>query len=174
MGVGATEFRTEAVERLLDRIDVDVLKGNHGEIGVLSGTGGDVKGVDSGGASDPASATEKLSERLGCVVAATGEKDYVSFEGKTLELSNGHPLLGFVSGTGCMLSSVVGAYIGACGPSMESVVTAISVFNLSAEDAAERSRGPGTFKPALMDSLHLFDAESVSRAIVREVRIRAS
>ena len=169
VGVGATKLRTEAVRRLLDRVEVSVLKGNQGEIGVLSGTGGDVKGVDSGGASDPASAVEKLSEKLGCVVAATGENDYVSSNGRTLELSNGHPLLGCVSGTGCMLSSVTGAYRGANGPSIDSVSTAISVFNLSAEYAAERSEGPGTFKPALMDALHLFHEESISRARIQEI-----
>ncbi len=174
VGVGATKLRTEAVNRLLDRVEISVLKGNQGEIGVLSGTGGDVKGVDSGGAIDPAAAVEKLSSELGCVVAATGEKDYVSAAGRTVELSNGHPLLGCVSGTGCMLSSVTGAYIGACGPSIDSVSTAISVFNLSAEKAAERSEGPGTFKPALLDALHFFEEESISRARIRLLRFRAS
>ena len=169
VGVGATALRTEAVRRILDRVEVVVIKGNHGEIGVLSGTGGVVKGVDSAGASDPAAAAERLSSELGCVVAATGEKDYVSSGGRTLELSDGHPLLGCVSGTGCMLSSVTGAYIGACGPSMESVVTAISMFNLSAEEAAGRCGGPGTFKPALLDAIYGFEADSVSLAKTRRI-----
>ncbi len=174
VGVGATGFRTESVKRILDRVEVAVVKGNHGEIGVLSGTGGDVRGVDSGGAEDPAAASETLSSELGCVVAATGEKDYVSSGGRTVELSNGHPLLERVSGTGCMLSSVVGAYIGACGPSVDTVGTAITVFNLSAECAAERSAGPGTFKPALMDALGSFEPGRLCSARVRELRLRAS
>ncbi|WP_394339380.1 hydroxyethylthiazole kinase, partial [Methanoculleus sp. UBA413] len=54
VGAGATRFRTETAWRLLDSLDVAVLKGNAGEIGVLAGTGGSVRGVDSGGiAGDP-------------------------------------------------------------------------------------------------------------------------
>src|SRR5690606_10648169 len=49
VGAGATRLRTETVLLLLDELEVAILKGNAGEIGVLSGLGGTVRGVDSGG-----------------------------------------------------------------------------------------------------------------------------
>ncbi|MDO5862017.1 MAG: hydroxyethylthiazole kinase [Thermoplasmata archaeon] len=160
VGAGATAYRTSVAEALMD-LGPSVIKGNAGEIGVLSGLGGDVKGVDSHGSQDAAEAARSLAERMGCIVVATGEVDYVSDGQVTLRLSNGCGLLGKVSGTGCMLSSVVGCYAGACGASVESMAAAISAFNVAAEIASGNCRGPGTFKPALLDALDSLDAATL-------------
>lgn len=160
VGAGATAYRTTVAERLMT-MGPAVVKGNAGEIGVLSGKGGRVEGVDSHGSEDTAEAARSLAERLGCVVVATGEVDYVSDGDVTLRLSNGSSYLGRVSGTGCMLSSVVGCYVGACGADVGSVSAAVTVFNVATEVAATRCSGPGTFKPALLDALDSMDAETV-------------
>ena len=101
---------------------------------------------------------------IGCVVASTGKVDYVSDGSILLELSNGSDMLGMVSGTGCMVSSVVGCYVGACGADVMSVAAAITAFNVASERAAGDSRGPGTFKPALMDALHSLNGEELDSA----------
>ena len=82
VGAGATPYRTQTAERILREVKVSVIKGNAGEIGVLAGTGGEVKGVDSHGGTDTAAAVRTLAQRTGAVTAATGETDYVS-DGKT-------------------------------------------------------------------------------------------
>ena len=165
VGVGATRYRTETAFRLLERVDIAVIKGNHGEIGVLSGNGGQVRGVDSMGSKDPKSAAEKLASEFGCAVASTGEVDYVFRGGSGVELRNGHPLLGTVSGTGCMLSAVAGAYIGACGVSLESLSASLLVFSISSEYAATKCEGPGTFKPAFLDAIYNLDAERLDTRV---------
>ena len=160
VGAGATPYRTETAEMLMASRPT-VIKGNAGEIGVLSGLGGDVKGVDSHGSSDVASAVESLARATGSIVVATGETDYVSDGNVTYRLENGTDMLGNVSGTGCMLSSVVGCYIGAFGRSIGAVVSAVTAFNVAAEMAVTRCDGPGTFKPALMDAMYNMDGESL-------------
>ena len=82
-----------------------------------------------------------------------------------LELSNGSDMLGMVSGTGCMVSSVVGCYVGACGADVMSVAAAITAFNVASERAAGDSRGPGTFKPVLMDALHSLNGEDLDSSV---------
>lgn len=161
VGAGATPYRTGISEELIS-LGPSVIKGNAGEIGVLSGKGGDVKGVDSHGAEDAASAAESLAEREGCIVVSTGEIDYVSDGRTTLRLSNGTDLLSKVSGTGCMLSSVVGCYVGACGATLGSAAAAVTAFNVAAEIASSRCSGPGTFKPALMDALCSLTADDIN------------
>ena len=156
VGAGATRYRTDVAESLMG-MGPTVIKGNAGEIGVLSGVGGDVKGVDSHGASDVASAVESLAQSTGSIVVATGETDYVSDGRVTYRLDNGTGMLGNVSGTGCMVSSVVGCYIGAHGRSIGAVVSAISAFNVAAEVASDVCGGPGTFKPALLDAMFNLD-----------------
>ena len=45
------------------------------------------------------------------VMVATGEQDFVT-DGKNFwVLSNGHPLLARVTGSGCMLTGVIGAFL---------------------------------------------------------------
>lgn len=153
VGAGASKYRNQVADMILDKVKVAVIKGNGGEIGFLSGTGGEVKGVDSVSASNEVAAVESLARKYNCVVAMSGKTDYVSDGKKTVRLSNGHDLMGRVSGTGCMLSAVVGCYVGANGASVESVSSAITAFSLAGEIAGPKSEGPGTFKPKLLDAL---------------------
>lgn len=157
VGAGATAYRTDTTRELMS-FGPSVIKGNAGEIGILSGMGGEVKGVDSRGSMDQAESTRSLAERMGCIVASTGETDYVSDGRTVLRLSNGSALLEKVSGTGCMVSSVIGCYVGACGASVESVASAITAMNVSSEIAEGNCNGPGTFKPALLDAMDSLDA----------------
>ncbi|WP_235584756.1 hydroxyethylthiazole kinase [Candidatus Methanomethylophilus sp. 1R26] len=162
VGAGATPYRTQTAERILREVKVSVIKGNAGEIGVLAGTGGEVKGVDSHGGTDTAAAVRTLAQRTGAVTAATGETDYVS-DGKTAyTLRNGDALLGKISGTGCMVSSVAGCYIGACGVSAESVAAGITAFNTAAELAVKGGKvfGPASFKTKVLDTLYSMDPEN--------------
>ena len=50
---------------------------------------------------------------LGTVAAVTGPTDYVSDGERVIAVSNGHELLGTVSGTGCMSTAITGAFLAA-------------------------------------------------------------
>ncbi len=173
VGAGATSYRTSVASDILAKVEVAVIKGNSGEISVLAGLGGKVRGVDSVGGSEGAgNAAVSLAERTGAVVAATGKTDYVS-DGKVLNiLKNGSDMLETVSGTGCMTASVVGCYAGACGVSADSVSAGISVFNIAAEKAVAGGKvfGPASFKTKLLDSLYGLTEEDVSGAVKSETR----
>ena len=47
VGVGATSFRTDTAKRILDVVDVAVLRGNAGEVATLVGVESEVRGVES-------------------------------------------------------------------------------------------------------------------------------
>jgi len=172
VGVGATEYRTEVALRLLGTGCISVVKGNMGEMGVLSGAGGTVRGVDSEGTSaDPAEIVRDVTKKWNVVAAASGEVDYVSDGEKVYKLSNGNGYMGTVSGTGCMLSSVVGCYVGACGANAEAVASAITAMNVACEYALGNFDAPGTFKPALLDAVYCLDGEILdSKAKIERLR----
>jgi len=173
VGAGATSYRTSVVGTILGKVDIAVIKGNAGEIGTLAGTGGKVRGVDSASGTDnKLDSVMTLAEKEGCVVASTGKTDFVSDGRKSAILNNGHDLLECISGTGCMVSSVVGCYVGSCGPSVDSVMSAISVFNISGELAAKMSDGPGTFKMSLMDAMYNLQPDVVGERLrIMEPRV---
>lgn len=154
VGAGATRFRTETVLRLLERLDIGILKGNAGEIGTIAGTDACVRGVDAAGlAGDAAEICGELAERLGCVVAMTGPVDIVAEGARIAFVENGHPMMGAVSGTGCMASSVTGAFTAVADDRFAATVAALAVFALAGEQAADAAVGPGSFHVDLIDAL---------------------
>ncbi len=167
VGAGATGYRSRAAEGILRSVEVDVIKGNAGEIASLLGQKGKVRGVDSDASAEGNICTE-LAKKLNLIVGMSGETDYVSDGKNTHALSNGIPMMDMVSGTGCMLSSVVGCFVGANGVSADSVSSAISAFTVAGE-TAKGYNGPGTFKAALLDSLYSLTPEELDgRRKVRE------
>jgi hydroxyethylthiazole kinase len=115
VGAGATVFRTATALRLIEGLDIAVLKGNAGEIGTIAGIEARVRGVDSAGLSgDPAEVCSRLAARLGCVVAMSGPVDVVADGSRVAFVENGHPLMGAVSGwtSGAMGGGAFGGLIG--------------------------------------------------------------
>src|SRR5437867_3191429 len=55
VGAGATTYRTETSKRILDEVDVAVLRGNAGEVATLVGVAAEVRGVESTGVGGEAS-----------------------------------------------------------------------------------------------------------------------
>ncbi len=169
VGAGATPYRTETVFKILDEVKVSVIKGNSGEISILAGSEGTVRGVDSvAGSSNGPDVVKTLSKKTGAIVAMTGETDYVSDGKKVAVLKNGDKLLECVSGTGCMVSSVVGCYTAVHGSNVKAVSAAISAFNIAGEIAAQNCNGPGSFKVAIFDSMYNLTEKDIADRLKME------
>ncbi len=154
VGAGATRFRTATVQRLMDELSISVLKGNAGEIGVLAGAGGKVRGVDSHGlAGDVVGIAKDFAKSARLVVSVSGETDIVTDGKRTLLVENGHPLMGSISGTGCMAASVTGAFCAVSEDLLKASAAALAAFGIAGERAAAGAKGPFTFKAALFDEL---------------------
>lgn len=163
VGAGATRFRTATALRLLDGLQIAALKGNAGEIGTIAGIQARVRGVDSAGImGDPAEVCSRLAARLGCIVAMSGPVDVVSDGDRVAFVENGHPLMGAVSGTGCMAASVTGAFAAVADDRFAAAVAALAAFGLAGERAAERSVGPGSFRSGLLDALAVMEPSALA------------
>ena len=159
VGAGATAYRTDTAKRLLDELPVAVVRGNAAEIATLTGREAEIRGVESMGTLGSARELAKDAARvLRTVVAVTGPTDFVSDGERVVALSNGHELLGAVSGTGCMSTAVTGAFV-AVKPDapLEAAAEALVAFGVAGEDAARGAAGPGTFHAALYDALYNLD-----------------
>lgn len=163
VGAGATRLRTESTNRLLDELEIAIIKGNAGEIGVLAGADAKVRGVDSAGISgDAVSITRTFAQDTGITVVMSGATDIISDGKRVFLVENGHPIMGGISGTGCMASSVTGvcAAVNKEDPAA-AAATALAAFGLAGEKAAARSKGPGSFKPALFDEMAALRSEDL-------------
>jgi hydroxyethylthiazole kinase len=165
VGAGATRYRTETARRLLDELDIAVVRGNAAEIATLAGREAEIRGVESIGAGDaPEELARAAARTLGTVAAVTGPIDYVSDGDRVIAVANGHELLGTVSGTGCMSTAVTGAFL-ATKPKepLEAAAEALVAFGVAGEDAARDARGPGTFHAGLYDALYNLDPETLDQ-----------
>jgi hydroxyethylthiazole kinase len=152
VGAGATSFRTNTAERLLSELTISAVCGNAGEISTLAGLAAEVRGVESL-AGDARQAATKAADALGVTVAATGETDYVSDGEQTLAVSNGHPLMGRVVGSGCAATAVVGCFAAVGGADAETVAHALAYFGRAGEANAGGAGGGGSFEPLFLDAL---------------------
>jgi hydroxyethylthiazole kinase len=170
VGVGATTLRTETAKRILDEVDVAVVRGNPAETAALAGIEAEIRGVESlGAAAEGAELARAAARRLGTVASVTGAIDYVSDGERTLAVANGDPLLASITGSGCMSSALTGCFVAIDPDPLEGAAAALAAFGVAGEDAAKDARGPGTFHANLYDALYnLTPASLDERARISE------
>lgn len=164
VGVGASVLRTKTVFRLLEEIKFSVIRGNISEIKTVYAGSGSTMGVDAAVADKVTDETvneviqvaQQLSQKTGAVIAITGEIDIIATETKAYLVKNGHAMMSKITGTGCMLSSVIGAYCGANqNQILESTAAAICAMGLSGELAFKKildtDGGTSSFRTYLID-----------------------
>jgi hydroxyethylthiazole kinase len=171
VGAGATRYRTETAKRLLAELDVTVVRGNAAEIATLAGHAAEIRGVESiSTVSTTAEVVRDAARTLGTIVSVTGPTDHVSDGERVLAVSNGHELMGTVSGTGCMSTAVTGSFLAAKPEEpLEAAAEALAAFGVAGEDGARNAQGPGTFHAGLYDALYNLDPRTLDgRAKVTE------
>ena len=163
VGAGATRFRTDSALRLLDELKITILKGNAGEIGILAGAEAHVRGVDSHGMTgDPLRIAQHFAKESGVTVVISGAIDIVTDGKRILLVENGHPMLGSISGTGCMAASVTGAFASVADDPVIASAAALAAFGIAGEKAAAGARGPYSFKTALFDEMAALKPEDLT------------
>ena len=163
VGAGATKYRTDTAKRILDTLDVAVLRGNAGEVATLVGVDAEVRGVESvGGGGDPAELARQAAKTLGVVASVTGPVDHVSDGERDAAVANGHALLASITGTGCMSTALTGCVLAGTDDPFEAAVEALVAFGVAGEDAAAGAEGPGSFHVALYDALAALDPSTLT------------
>lgn len=159
VGIGATPFRFESVQRLLEEVKFSVIRGNMAEIKTIAGESSKSAGVDSlDDETDGGTIAKNLALKLGCVIAMTGKSDIVSNGHSTYRLENGDFNLTKVTGTGCMTSSLIGSFLGSSNDALKSAIAGIWSMSIAGEIATyrlEKHQGIGSFKVYLMDAINL-------------------
>ena len=162
VGVGATSYRTDTARRILELVDVAVLRGNAGEVATLVGVAAEVRGVESATVgADPAELAREAARTLGVVASVTGPVDHVSDGERIAAIANGDPMLATITGTGCMSSAITGCFLAVAGSPFDAAVEALAAFGVAGEDAASGAAGPGSFHVNLYDALAALDPDTL-------------
>ncbi|MCI8398527.1 MAG: hydroxyethylthiazole kinase [Oscillibacter sp.] len=156
VGAGASAWRLDAVNQLLERFTPTILRVNLAEAQALCGGFGREHGVDSPAApqTQRLDAALHLARRFGgkTAVLLSGPEDLIT-DGETVwSVSGGSELMTRITGTGCMLSVLCGVFSAAEEAPLDAALLASIFWKICAEKAAEASRAPGSFRVALMDA----------------------
>jgi len=155
VGSGATPLRTASAKQIISDTRVSVIRGNASEILSLRDENSKTKGVDSLHSVDEAAeAARNLAEELHTTLAITGPVDLITDGQRVLRVSNGHPLMAYVTGTGCTATATIGAFLAVDDNALSATATALAFFGLAGEIAAESASAPGTFMIQLLDALY--------------------
>lgn len=164
VGSGATNLRTEAAKRLIDNLSIHVVRGNASEVLSLAHEGSRTKGVDAIHSVDEAAdAAIVLARELDTTLAITGEVDLITDGVRVYMVYNGHELMGYVTGTGCTATALIGAFLAVDQDSVEAASTALAYFGLAGEKGADNAKAPGSFQVALLDALFAIDEEALQK-----------
>ncbi len=164
VGAGATTLRTESTKKILDQVQISVIKGNAGEIATLAGAQAEVRGVESiSHDGDALTHAKSLADNAGCTVVVTGAEDIITDGRKVFKVKNGHARMGEVVGTGCMAASVIGAFVAISDESTQAAVNAMVVYGIAGEMAAEKASGPGTMKMHMFDTIMNIGPEDICK-----------
>lgn len=171
VGAGASALRTETASMLFDTYDVSVVRGNMSEIKALAGGSASTRGVDvnpadvvtPGNLLGCAEFARAFARQSGALVVITGAIDIVADADNAFALSNGTPLMGKITGSGCMLTCVTAAYVVANPAArLEAVLAAVSAMGVAGEIATARMRpgdGNGSFRMCLLDAMSTLSPE---------------
>lgn len=177
VGVGIGELRNNIILDLLKN-DVAAIRGNMSEIKTIAKLIGllndanSVKGVDV--SLDDVVTKENLKEngeivksianKLNTVIIASGEIDIISNGENTIAISNGDEIMSLITGSGCMLSSIVGTCIGASDSFIGSL-TAVLAMTIAGEHAKDKvdelDLGTGSFRSFLIDYLYKSEGNDI-------------
>lgn len=162
VGSGATTLRTNAAKKIISETNVTVIRGNASEILSLRHETSRTKGVDSMHTVEDAFETATaLATELETTLAITGPVDLITDGKRILKVSNGHPMMARVTGTGCAATAVIGAFSSVDDDPVSATATALSFFGLAGEKAGRSASAPGSFMIALLDALYTISPEEL-------------
>lgn len=182
VGVGATKLRTDTAFRLINEIKFTLIRGNVSEIGVLAGGFGSTRGVDASekdidnGLQKAIEYAREVNKNTDCIVAVSGKIDVVSDKSKTIICENGNASMAQISGSGCILSALLGAFLATEEDKLKAVSLGVAAMGICGEKAFEKTikekHSIASFKAFLIDALHdLGDEELNISKIVSKIKI---
>ncbi len=155
VGSGATTLRTATAKKILTDCRVSILRGNSSEILSLGKETSTTRGVDATHTvTESADTATELAQELATTIAITGPVDLITDGSRVVRVENGHPMMPYVTGTGCAATAVISAFAAVEQDMVAATVGGLAFLGIAGELAGKTANGPGSFMIALLDALY--------------------
>lgn len=181
VGAGASSLRTNTAVNLMKDIKFDVIRGNASEIKTLALGSGKTHGVDADKADSVndsnlafmAGFVRDFAKSSGAIIALTGAIDLIADSDRCYAIRNGRPEMGRITGTGCMLSGIIAAFIAANpGNTLEAVASAVCMMGIAGEIGylnLQAHEGNSTYRNRIIDAIYNMTGEILDRGAKYEI-----
>ncbi|WP_241776205.1 hydroxyethylthiazole kinase [Methanosphaera sp. WGK6] len=178
VAVGVTQLRNDVTVDLIEQSSVSVIRGNMSEIKAIAklfniitesvmAKGVDVADSDVIGEDniqENASIVKNIAKKLDTVIAVSGPVDIIS-DGKVVYIiDNGDAVMSKITGSGCMLTCVIGSFTAVTNPLEAALIGSLSmaIAGEKAKDKMElNDEGSGSFRTYLIDELYKMNKNSI-------------
>ena len=202
VGVGISKLRNDLSLNLITNYDLTAIRGNMSEIKAIAnlinltnnnnnnkkpnhnhenyGKGVDVNTkdmVNKDNLLENASLVKELAKKLNTIIIASGPIDLISNGKETYSIENGDEMMPKITGSGCMLSSIVGTYITELNTDKNIInaITASLHMTLAGEKAGkivkDNNLGTGSFNEHLLNNLYLLKEEDFKESKLKNLNI---
>lgn len=178
VAVGVSQLRNDMTKEIIDLSNVNIIRANMSEIKAI-GKLYDIidetsiaKGVDV--SEDDIITTENLesnakivaqiADKLNTTIAVSGKIDIITNGEETYYIDNGEEIMSKITGSGCMLSCVIGAFSAVAKPLDASIIGTLSMTiagQLAYKTCLYNKQGSGSFRTYLIDELYNMNAEKI-------------
>lgn len=182
VAAGGTELRRQISRTLLEQIHFTSIRGNASEIRALAGQSSTGCGVDVS-AEDAVTkqniphvieTAKRLAQRTGSIITISGPSDIVTDGSRTVLIQNGCETMARITGSGCMLTSLIGAFCGSYPEDpFSATCSAVASMGICGELAEARrlkhGTGNATFRTDLIDAVFNLTEKQLSEGIRYEI-----
>ena len=166
VGAGATPYRNQALEELLQQGMPAVVRGNASEVMSMAHVAITSRGVESSAnVNDALGAARALAARTQGTVCVSGEVDHIlHVDGRHASLHNGHEWLTRITGVGCALTALIAAVCSVQPDHWRATITGMAWMGIAGEIAFDKTQhaGIGSMAVALLDALQQLREEDVA------------
>ena len=178
VGAGISQLRNNTIKYLVENNNITAIRGNISEIKAIANiigllnTESAAKGVDVSeddiisrdNLEINGNLVKELAKKLDTVIIASGPLDIISNGETIVVLDNGDEMMPLITGSGCMLTSIVGSCVAVNDPFEGSILASIAM-SLAGEKARkqvdENDLGTGSFRTFIIDYLYKTNVESL-------------
>lgn len=170
VGIGASQLRYQTTQQLLKEVHFDVIRGNISEMKALMNIQSQSRGVDAN-ASDSITDEnldeniiwlQQLSSKTGAIIAVSGAIDVIVDSQNAYIVRNGCQEMSMITGTGCILSAIMSAFMVVHRQRLLEACTYVSALmgycgELAKNKMLVEKLGVGSLRVYLMDYLSLIN-----------------
>lgn len=177
VGAACSSLRKEFLNRFIPIRKPTIIKGNISEILSVCGIDCHSSGVEANqdqlitrdNAKEYAELLGNWAKEKRTTLLVSGPLDFITDGNSSYLISNGVPMLGNITGTGCMLNALTAAYLPG-GDALKASLLATLSLGIAGEQAEKDAQGPGTFHVQLFDAIYnLKDADITTRGKITEI-----